>query len=51
VGKDAAELDNTKSWHAAGRHRSGWRKKTGEAMAWKWAEQSYEEEEGRWGKW
>jgi len=29
VGKDAAELHNTKSWHAAGRHTSDWRKKTG----------------------
>jgi hypothetical protein len=44
--KNAKKFLNTKNWHAAARHSSDWRKKTGESMARKWVEEIKEEREG-----
>lgn len=46
VWKNAERFLNTKNWHAAARHSSDWRKKTGESMARKWAEETKEERGG-----
>ena len=50
VWKNAKKFLNTKNWHAATRHSSDWRKKTGESMARKWAEETKKEREGGGGK-